>query len=78
MLINPLSGCVALHLPFSLKPPPNCLQLRATLTQRESAYLTLLETVQQLFLEHSPGGSGGGSSPAKAVTAQAGTCEHRS
>ncbi|PRW56293.1 SUN domain-containing 1 isoform X1 [Chlorella sorokiniana] len=40
-------------------------QLQATLTQRETAYLTLLETVHQLFVEHSPGGSGGGSSPAK-------------
>ena len=46
-------------------PPFRGMQLQATLTQRESAYLTLLETVQQLFVEHSPMGSGGGSSPAK-------------
>lgn len=46
------------------------MQLRATLTQREAAHLTLLETVQQLFVEHSPASSGGGTSPAKATGGQ--------
>lgn len=57
-----------------LGPCRRCLQLRCTLTQRESAYLTLLETVQELFTQHSPASSSGVVSPAKG--SEAGEGEH--
>ena len=49
------------------------LQLQAMLTQRESAYLALLETVQDLFKQHSlpPNGAGADPGPAQAEGMQA-------